>query len=53
MSSILPFAFVCFWHGALWQHLVWAALNWIGVFVEKVTYDVYKTRKVQDIEVGC
>jgi len=40
LTSMLVFGFVYLWHGLRNDHLVWATLNWFGVFIEKIAEDV-------------
>ncbi|XP_039266432.2 protein-cysteine N-palmitoyltransferase HHAT-like [Styela clava] len=50
INSILPFAFVSFWHGASRVNIYWGALSWFGVYIEGIALRVYKIEYVQKFE---
>ena len=51
LNSMIPFAFILVWHGSSKNFVVWAALNWFGVFVEKLASDLYELELVRKFEV--
>ncbi|XP_078493684.1 protein-cysteine N-palmitoyltransferase HHAT isoform X1 [Ciona intestinalis] len=50
VNSAIPFVFVYVWHGLHTSHLYWAAVNWFGVYVEKIAMDVYRSERVKIFE---
>ncbi|CAK8673086.1 unnamed protein product [Clavelina lepadiformis] len=50
INSLIPFAFVYIWHGARHEHLVWAGLNWFGIWIEKIADDLSKTNQIKALE---
>lgn len=50
LNTMLPFLFVCFWHGATHGQRYWACLSWLGVYLENVALKLYKTDEVRTLE---
>lgn len=50
MNSMMPFAFVYVWHGLGQGQAYWACLSWMGVFIEGVSYRLYKADIVLSVE---
>lgn len=50
LSLTVSFCFVVLWHRPTPRHIWWGALSWLGVLVEYIALEVYRTEAVKEFE---